>query len=129
MAASQVPVTRYNCGVQEARTEPFNSGTASGAVFGLAPAALIVAPCLLTLCLTSAAPQARGKAAELSADGSTLCYADPTCNDVTAGPNVTSPVAPVARFGICELPLLADLVQVRCVAAVVIARIGGLYGP
>ncbi len=92
-------------------------------------ALLIAAPCLLTLCLSTTGPQSRGRAAVLAADCGSLNFVDSTANDVTASPLVTSPSATVARFGVLDLPLVASLVQVRCMAVVAIARIGGLYGP
>jgi hypothetical protein len=90
---------------------------------------LLVAPCVLTLAFCNSPTPIRAKAAELSADSSCLIYADASANEVTASPCVTSPAAPVARFGVLELPVVASVVHVRCVAEVIIARIGGRYGP
>jgi len=49
--------------------------------------------------------------------------------DITACPKVTSPSASVARFSLGPLPSVAAVVAPRCRRGVVLARIGGLYGP
>lgn len=51
------------------------------------------------------------------------------CADVTACPAVTSPGATVARFSVFPLSMIATVVDVRAARDVVVARIGGLYGP
>lgn len=89
-----------------------------------------LAPCALVVFLTSSPADGRTKnSAQLTAGASTLTYGASAADEVSPGPCVTTPSAPVACFGICEIPRLASLVQVRCVAEVVLARIGGLYGP
>lgn len=49
--------------------------------------------------------------------------------EVTAGPEVTSPTASVARFSILPLPIIAAVVDARGVREILVSRIGGLYGP
>jgi hypothetical protein len=89
-----------------------------------------LAPCALLVVLASGTVDARTKGStEISASAGPLTYAAATADEVSPGPCVTTPSAPVASFGVCEIPRLASLVTVRCVAEVVIARIGGLYGP
>ena len=60
-----------------------------------------------------------------------VCWvAAPTvCADVTACPAVTSPGATVARFSILPLSMIATIVDVRVARDILVARIGGLYGP
>ncbi len=60
-----------------------------------------------------------------------VCWAAaPTvCADVTACPAVTSPEATVARFSILSLSMIATVVDVRVARDILVARIGGLYGP
>ncbi len=64
-------------------------------------------------------------------DASTVILVSPSSMnvDVTAGPEVTCPSACVARFSILPLPLIATVVDSRCVREVLVSRIGGLYGP
>ncbi len=49
--------------------------------------------------------------------------------DVTAAPEVTSPVLSVARFSVPPLATVADAVDARRTHLVAVSRIGGLYGP
>jgi len=116
-----------------ASTRPSAGGTSlvgRGPTIRAASAAVFVATCTLALCATGSASGAtRGRLAELSSDSSGLTYVASTACDVTASPCVTSPTEPVARFGLCELPRIRVAASPNCMAQVVIARIGGLYGP
>ena len=49
--------------------------------------------------------------------------------DLTASPDVTSPVISVARFSVLRLPVVAEVVEVCLVRLVAIGRLGGLHGP
>ncbi len=49
--------------------------------------------------------------------------------DLTASPDVTSPVTSVARFSVLRLPVVAEVVEVCLVRVVALGRLGGLHGP
>lgn len=102
----------------------------TGGGSALASILAAMAPCAIMVILTGNPADARCKSSlEISSATTPLTFAAAIADEVSPGPCVTTPSAPVACFGICELSRLASLVQVRCVAEVIIARIGGLYGP
>jgi len=102
-----------------------NDGT-----FGKACAATLFAAAPVVLALYAAPAGHMGRAKGCEADSlPALTYAAAVADDVTPAPMVTSPSDTVASFAVRELPLVASIVQVRCVDVVALARIGGLYGP
>ena len=103
----------------------FNDGVPGKAC---AAALFAAAPVVLAFYAMPAGPAGRAKGSEAESLPA-LTYAAAVANDVTPAPMVTSPSATVASFAVRELPLVASVVQVRCVDVVVLARIGGLYGP
>jgi len=94
----------------------------------LAKWCLAAAVCVPWVTLTDGATR-RAKAAFDDASFITQPSPSSATVDVTAGPEVTSPTASVARFSILPLPLIAAVVDARGVRKVLVARIGGLYGP
>ena len=88
-------------------------------------AATVCAP----LASLSGEPARRAKATVYGASFVVLTSPSTASVDFTAGPEVTSPTASVARFSILPLPVIATVVDVRCVREVLVSRIGGLYGP
>jgi hypothetical protein len=106
----------------ETRTLRMRRGGVAGAVIAIA----------IVLSTSSAGlGHERGRSWSDDAGVADACWAAaPTvCADVTACPAVTSPEATVARFSILPLSMIATVVDVRVARDVLVARIGGLYGP
>ena len=90
---------------------------------------LALVACLLAGPWTRLEPRPRHMAARWSAIGTVLTVTHAGSADVTAGPDVTTPSASVARFSIWPLPIVATIVDIRFLREVALSRIGGLYGP
>lgn len=94
------------------------------------PVAALVAFATVLFVLSASLAHERGRTRSHQAAVEAFWGAAPTvCVDVTACPEVTSPEATVARFSVLPLPLIATIVNLRVARDVVVARIGGLYGP
>lgn len=85
--------------------------------------------CFLAAPWSRAEPRSRSAAAGWSTADNVFTLAPAESADVTAAPNVTTPSASVARFSILPLPIVASVVDVRCLREITVSRIGGLYGP
>jgi len=110
------------------QTEP-NDGVGSWArARTLAKVCLAVTVCVPQVTLTGETTR-RAKAAFDDASFVVLTSPSTAPVEFTAGPEVTSPTANVARFSIPPLPIIAAVVDARGVREVLVSRIGGLYGP
>ena len=110
------------------RTEQTDAGDAWARARTLTKLCLAATVCVPLVTLTGEATR-RAKATFNDASFVVLTSPSTAPVDVTAGPEVTSPTANVARFSILPLPIIAAVVDTRGVREVFVSRIGGLYGP
>ena len=110
------------------RTDPTDAADSRGRARTLTKLCLAATVCVPLVTLTG---EATRRANPTFDDASFVVLTSPSTApvEVTAGPEVTSPTANVARFSILPLPIIAAVVDARGVREVLVSRIGGLYGP
>ena len=109
-------------------TVPTDAADSWGQARTFAKLCLAATICVPLATLTGEATR-RAKATAYGASFIVLASPSTAPVDFTAGPEAASPTASVARFSILPLPIIATVVDPRCVREVLVSRIGGLYGP